>query len=152
MYAKVSESTCILPEVGFFEEFLFAEISIGASPATSPATLRLLNSECDQVRFAGLSPTCRSTALFAADSIVKKGYEVCGAHNFYVYMLLYVMGHPCPLHHQQTFYTCFKFSNSTCNKTAMIENEYKIPLRSKLKAQCGVVFLPATCLFYPPDQ
>lgn len=69
MHAKVSESTCTLPEVWFFEEFIFAEISISASTAISQATLRLLNSECDQVRFARLSPTCRSTALFAVHGL-----------------------------------------------------------------------------------
>lgn len=41
----------------------FAEISISISTATSHATLQLINSECDQVRFAGLSSTCRSTPL-----------------------------------------------------------------------------------------
>lgn len=38
------------------------EISISVSTA-SHATLQLINSECDQVRFAGLSSTCRSTPL-----------------------------------------------------------------------------------------
>lgn len=39
------------------------EISISVSMATSLAPLQLINSECDQVRFAGLSSTCRSTPL-----------------------------------------------------------------------------------------
>lgn len=64
--------------------------------ALAQATLQLLNSECVQVRFAGLSPTSRSTALFEADCIMKSGYEVCGEHNFFIYMHLCVMGHPCP--------------------------------------------------------
>lgn len=105
-----------------FEEFVFAEISISTSTAASQTTLRLMNSECNQVRFAGMSPTCRSAALFAAACITKSGYEICRQHNFDIYMLLCVMGHPCPCNPIKEL--LIPASNAHIQDT-MIENEHR---------------------------
>lgn len=58
------------------------EISISVSTATTHAALRLLNSECDRLRFAGLSSTCRSTPLLPFGTL-ELGYEVCGEDNLH---------------------------------------------------------------------
>lgn len=81
---------------GSLKSSYLQRLALALEQLPAQATLQLLNSECSQVHFAGLSPTCWSSALFAADCIMKSGYEVCENYNFYIYMFLCVMGHLCP--------------------------------------------------------
>lgn len=110
------------------------EISISVSTAASHATLQLINSECDQVRFAGLSSTCRSPPLLPVGehwnwvmrSVVEKNLFLC------------VRAIVIPLKRFFYLLELLKFHmQKRHNDWKGVQNA----LRSKLPAECRVVFL-----------